>query len=74
VVVHENGQILDSVEEKLVNAKDYARKGEVNLVEAKEFKKKANSKRCYVIVCLLTTLFVLGSPVIITTLLNQNII
>lgn len=73
-VVHENGVMVNSIQEGISKAKDWTKKGEQNLIEAKEYEKKADKKKCWVCTCVLMTMVVVGAPTILTTLQNLDII
>jgi t-SNARE complex subunit (syntaxin) len=52
MIVHENGLLIDSIENKINNAKDYAEKGLGNMTEAKEHHVMAKKKKWWVCGCI----------------------
>jgi len=61
---------LDVIENRILKAKDYSEKAEVELHEAEEYQKKARAKRCCLLFLLLGILVAILAPVLLTQLKN----
>lgn len=72
--MQENGVIVNSIREGVAKAKDWTKKGEDNLIEAKDYNTQANKKKKWVCMCCCMAALVVGAPTILTTLLNLNYI
>ena len=59
---------LDVIENRIMHAKNYTEKAEVDLQEAEEYQKKARNRRCCILLILLVIMAVVLGPVLGTTL------
>lgn len=72
MIVHENGEIIDNIENRLNEASDFAKKGEGHLNEAKEEQKQAKGKQWWLCKCCFMAMIVVLGPLIMTSLSNMN--
>ena len=58
---------LDVIENRIVKAKNYTEKAEVELNEAEEYQKKARARRCCLLFIVLGVLAVILAPTLLST-------
>jgi t-SNARE complex subunit (syntaxin) len=61
---------LDVIENRILKARDYTEKAEVELNEAEEYQKKARARRCCLLVILLAVLVAILAPTLLKTVGN----
>ena len=66
MIVHENGLLVDSIENKIHNAKDYTEKGLTNLEKAKEHHEGTKKKKWWVCMCISMAAAVVFSPILVS--------
>lgn len=69
-LVHEQGNILNSVEQHVDRADVYVQQAEVNVVKAEEHQRKARWKYCILMVILLIVIVAILAPVLSISLPN----
>ena len=69
-MIQENGELVNSLTNKIGNAKNFANEGEKNLLDAKELSKDADKKRGWLFCCIIMAIIVICAPVILT--ISQN--
>ena len=58
---------LDVIENRIIKAKNYTEKAEVELNEAEEYQKKARARRCCLLFIVLAVLAVILAPTLLST-------
>lgn len=51
LLVHQQGEMLDSIEENITATKDYVEKAEKKLIKGKEENESAQKKKCFLAIC-----------------------
>lgn len=59
-IVHDQGEIVDSIEANVEHASVYVNEGNTNLQQALHYQRKANQKRCILLIFLAALITILG--------------
>ncbi|CAD8076353.1 unnamed protein product [Paramecium primaurelia] len=68
VLVKNQGELIDNIEQNMVKAKDYVKKGEAQLIKAKKDHQAARKKMCCIIMIGLVLILVIVGPILGTSL------
>lgn len=72
MLVHEQGEVLDSIEANVENAQVRVQEGTQQLAKASDYQSKARRKKCYCVVILLVVLLVIGIIIAIVFASKNN--
>ncbi|CAD8183957.1 unnamed protein product [Paramecium octaurelia] len=68
VLVKNQGELIDNIEQNMVKARDYVKKGEAQLIKAKKDHQAARKKMCCIIMIGLVLILVIVGPILGTSL------